>query len=625
MTRALLTTAFLAFFSSVTTAETITVCLDGSCDYTDIQDAVDAAEHLDVIEVGPGTYYPEETITTPYTGVKTLRGSVDKNGYPTTIIDGQGAMGVINCSQSSAWTFENLLITGGNAILGGGAYCAYPASMGFDNCVFLQNSASNAGGGLFCHGYENSISLHIIDINNCVFQENSAGSEGGGMSCYRAGSEINNCNFIGNSAYFGGGLDSYNCNPKVTNCIFEKNLAFYRGGGLSCFTTWGDDPDILTNPILTNCVFRDNTAADIGGGMYGSFESNPYLTDTILCSNFPNQIHGSYTEKGDNCFAYSCFDGDGNGIPDKCDETGSETLLVPDEYPTIIAAIMVASNGDIIEIGPGTYVSSNTLDLQGKAITLRGSVDSSGYPTTIVAGQDSNRVFQCVSGEAADTIFANLLITGGHSTNGGGMFCENSNPTINNCVFQGNTSTYGGGLSCQEGNPTLNNCVFQANSAAEGGGLRCFLSSPTLNNCLFLGNMADFSGGGMLAHFLSYPELNNCVIQGNSANVNGGGMYSNPTSSPSLANTILCGNTPEQVYGLFTDNGSNCMQEFCVDCELTDCPTDLNDDGVTDGQDLGLLFVQWGDCSACPADFNTDGEVNGQDLGLLFVAWGPCQ
>ena len=606
-------------------ADTITVCLDGSCDYTDIQDAVDAAEHLDVIEVGPGTYYPEETITTPGAGAITLRGSVDKNGYPTTIIDGQGAMGVINCSLSSYWTFENLLITGGNAILGGGAYCAYRAHVRFENCVFLQNSASSAGGGVFFGGdLHNWPSLHLGVVNNCVFQENSAGSEGGGMSCYLVSAQINNCRFIGNSAYFGGGLDSYNCGPQVTNGIFEMNLASYRGGGLSCFTTFGDHPDHLTNPILTNCVFRDNTAADVGGGMYGSSDSNPYLTDTILCSNFPNQIHGSYTEKGDNCFAYSCFDGDGNGIPDKCDDTDRDTLLVPSEYPTIASAIAAAGDADIIEIASGTYFTANTLDPQGKSITLRGAVDSGGRSMTIVAGQGTNRVFQCTSGEQADTIFENLVITGGQSTNGGGMFCENSSPTIINCVFEANSSTYGGGLSCQEGNPTLTNCVFRANVAAEGGGLRCFLSSPILNNCLFQKNRANFNGGGLLSHFLSNPELNNCVFQGNSASDDGGGMYSNPTSTPTLTNTILCGNTPEQVYGSFTDNGGNCIRESCDDCDLADCPADLNGDDQVNGQDLGLFLVEWGECAGCAADLNGDGFVDGGDLGAFLVAWGPC-
>ena len=56
MTRALLATAVLAFASSVTTADTSTVCLDGSCDYSNIQQAVNAASDGDVIIVQAGTY-----------------------------------------------------------------------------------------------------------------------------------------------------------------------------------------------------------------------------------------------------------------------------------------------------------------------------------------------------------------------------------------------------------------------------------------------------------------------------------------------------------------------------------------------------------------------------------------
>ena len=33
----------------------------------------------------------------------------------------------------------------------------------------------------------------------------------------------------------------------------------------------------------------------------------------------------------------------------------AETLLVPDQYPDIQSAINAASNGDTIDVGPGTY------------------------------------------------------------------------------------------------------------------------------------------------------------------------------------------------------------------------------------------------------------------------------
>jgi hypothetical protein len=55
------------------------------------------------------------------------------------------------------------------------------------------------------------------------------------------------------------------------------------------------------------------------------------------------------------------------------------------------------------------------------------------------------------------------------------------------------------------------------------------------------------------------------------------------------------------------------------------CPADLNDDGFVNGDDLGILLSQWGECtSSCSADFNSDGFVNGDDLGVLLAAWGAC-
>ena len=54
------------------------------------------------------------------------------------------------------------------------------------------------------------------------------------------------------------------------------------------------------------------------------------------------------------------------------------------------------------------------------------------------------------------------------------------------------------------------------------------------------------------------------------------------------------------------------------------CPSDLNGDGTTNGEDFGLLLVQWGDCEGCSADLNGDGVVDGPDVGLLLVGWGVC-
>lgn len=50
-------------------------------------------------------------------------------------------------------------------------------------------------------------------------------------------------------------------------------------------------------------------------------------------------------------------------------------------------------------------------------------------------------------------------------------------------------------------------------------------------------------------------------------------------------------------------------------------PGDLNDDGIVNGADLGLLLSAWGVCAEpiCPADLNGDGVVDGADLGILLA------
>ena len=53
-----------------------------------------------------------------------------------------------------------------------------------------------------------------------------------------------------------------------------------------------------------------------------------------------------------------------------------------------------------------------------------------------------------------------------------------------------------------------------------------------------------------------------------------------------------------------------------------ECPGDLNGDGQVNGQDLGILLLEWGCEGTCEADLNGDDAVDGADLGIFFVAFG---
>ena len=49
-------------------------------------------------------------------------------------------------------------------------------------------------------------------------------------------------------------------------------------------------------------------------------------------------------------------------------------------------------------------------------------------------------------------------------------------------------------------------------------------------------------------------------------------------------------------------------------------PGDIDGDGVVNGNDLAMLFNNWGGAGA--TDLNGDGVTNGDDLSILLANWG---
>ncbi|MFO0961840.1 MAG: hypothetical protein U0625_02925 [Phycisphaerales bacterium] len=79
---------------------------------------------------------------------------------------------------------------------------------------------------------------------------------------------------------------------------------------------------------------------------------------------------------------------------------------------------------------------------------------------------------------------------------------------------------------------------------------------------------------------------------------------------------VAAGDDPNALY-------TNCVKilgEGAVPAPA--CTGDLNNDGVVNGADLGLLLGNWGNAGI--GDINNDGIVNGADLGLLLGNWGVC-
>ncbi|MSR05072.1 MAG: hypothetical protein EXS04_05710, partial [Phycisphaerales bacterium] len=104
-------------------AGTITVCPNGSCNFTDPVAAIAAAAAGDIIEIQAGTYMLGSTISV-VGGIAgkplVIRGAVDASGHPTTVLNAGGTKQVFGLVALGATTsFENLVITNGRADYGG--------------------------------------------------------------------------------------------------------------------------------------------------------------------------------------------------------------------------------------------------------------------------------------------------------------------------------------------------------------------------------------------------------------------------------------------------------------------------------------------------------------------------
>jgi len=184
----------------------------------------------------------------------------------------------------------------------------------------------------------------------------------------------------------------------------------------------------------------------------------------------------------------------------------SATFYVPDDFPGGIQdAINGASNGDTIIVDPGTYYEN--IDFLGLAITLK-SRDGAG--DTIINGRQSGSVVTFASGEGSDSILEGFTITNGSGNfiqtpypghYGGGVYCQNSSPTIrNNFIYNNHVGSYydssGGGIACVESAPRLINNTFFDNTAKPvtgggfGGGLWSAGSEPFIINTILWNNDA---------------------------------------------------------------------------------------------------------------------------------------
>jgi parallel beta-helix repeat protein len=244
----------------------------------------------------------------------------------------------------------------------------------------------------------------------------------------------------------------------------------------------------------------------------------------------------------------------------RCD-CWAKTINVPGDIPTIQAAIDAASDGDRVQVSPGTYFEN--INFNGKLITV---TSTDGPKVTTINGGKKTSVATFSSGETRDAVLSGFTITNGLASLsspaqvGGGIQIENSSPTISGNVINGNAACFeGGGIYTLSGSPIIENNNISNNTQSSdcgggdgagivvrGGGYAQILSNIITNN-----SWADGFGGGMALSSAGTPLIENNIISGNRADgggSQGGGIFM-ADSNPLMVQNLIINNTADQGGG----------------------------------------------------------------------------
>ncbi|NIR67461.1 MAG: S8 family serine peptidase, partial [candidate division Zixibacteria bacterium] len=208
--------------------------------------------------------------------------------------------GAIHVSESNDLLITECDILYNSAIRGGGIYCADSPLLSIVGCAINSNSARQT---IVLYDFFNrdpnnpNLPIGLPDPNGSLDDPNyiavrretySGLGFGGGIYSFVGAGLIADCQITDNASNFSGGgvYLAGDSAPLLRNCLITDNSAQRDGAGISI--NWQSEPDI------SNCTIANNVLSGLvsyGGGLYGSYESNVKVIDSIIWGN--SGLHGA--------------------------------------------------------------------------------------------------------------------------------------------------------------------------------------------------------------------------------------------------------------------------------------------------------------------------------------------
>ena len=224
----------------------------------------------------PSAYYQGEQVVQPPTDTEANAYSY---GGSISLIKGEAV--VENCNFTNSIVMTSTFGSAANFNLKsyGGAIYSRATKLSILDC-FFDKCIADEGGAIYLDHYKYSDETtyvyinSIADIENCIFIENHA-TNAGAIFEYNNGTIITSCEFINNAANNdSGAVYVINDYDFLSDCIFINNSADNNGAAVM----WKGNDGTISSSIFVNNTATKDSGIYIDGG-------NNFVKDSILLSN----------------------------------------------------------------------------------------------------------------------------------------------------------------------------------------------------------------------------------------------------------------------------------------------------------------------------------------------------